>query len=327
MGIRMIPLTGLFNKTLRIGRDVSRKLGKQVDIHLSGADTEMDKNVIEKLSDALMHIIRNSIDHGIEDQKSRKKKDKSPKGNVYLNAKYVGNEIWITIQDDGKGLDKEKILKKAIEKNLPNANKDNLTDDEIWNFILLPGFSTATKVTGTSGRGVGMDVVTKNLEKIRGKIKINSIKDKGSQIILKIPLTVSIIDAAIMKVGESSFAIPTIDIMEVFKINESQIVSVKNKRTMVKLRKNVYPVLKLTDIYEISSNIQNLTDGIFILFEQGNKKVCLFADKIMDIQQVVIKPLSEIMGIIKGISGQSIVGNGKIALMLDPYLLINEYLE
>ena len=326
MTIRMIPLEGIFTKSIRLVRDLSRKANKIVNLKITGEDTEMDRKIIEELSDPLTHLIRNAIDHGIEDKKDREGSGKDKIATIHLSGKYEGNEIWITVKDDGKGLDRKKILSKAKERGLLVDDGSNLKDEDVWQFIFMPGFSTAEKVTDISGRGVGMDVVKKNIEKIKGKISIHSTKGNGTSIVLKIPLTVAIIDVITVKVSESVYSIPTVDIIEFFQPKESQITKIDSKEEIIKLRDEVIPIIKFYDFFKIKTEKTNLMDGIMVVVQREDKKAALFIEEIIGNQQVVIKTLTESFGHTRGVSGCSILGNGDVSLIVDTGNLIEECL-
>ncbi len=326
MSMRMIPLEGLFTKAIRLVRDLSRKANKKVSLKIFGQETEMDRKIIEELSDPLTHLLRNAIDHGIENKEEREKKGKEEIAIIRLDAKYEGNEIWITISDDGRGLDRNKIIKKAKEKDLIKGEGKDLKDEEVWQFTFLAGFTTSEKVTDISGRGVGMDVVKKNIEKLKGKITINSIKDKGTDIILKIPLTVAIIDVVTVNVADKLYSIPSIDILEFFQPKEEQISYLKNNNQIIKLRDEVIPVIKLYDFFRINTAKTNLSEGIMVVIQREDKKAALFIENILGNQQIVIKPLTEIFGESRGLAGCSILGNGDVSLIIDTAGLIKETL-
>ncbi len=323
MDTRMIPLEATFTKMIRLVRDLSRKSDKKVDLTITGQNTEMDRTVIEEISDPLVHIIRNSIDHGIETKTGRKEKKKSETGKIFLDARYEGNEIWITIADDGHGLDRGKILAKAKERGLVDGDNDNLEDSEVWPLIFEPGFSTAEKVTEVSGRGVGMDVVKRNLEKIRGKVDITSYKDEGTEMIMKIPLTMAIVEGVTIKAGENIYSIPTIDIIEFFKAEEGQINHLEDGRETIRIREDILPVIKLYELYNIGGAKEGLTEGVMIIIKSSNKKACLLVDEILGNQQIVIKSLSNYIGDKRGLSGCSVMGSGDISLILDTGGLID----
>jgi len=318
MSVRMIPLENLFNKMKRVVRDLSQKTGKQVNFTISGQDTEMDKNIIEELTDPLVHILRNSIDHGIETEEERIRKNKDAVANLSLTAKYEGNEIFIIIEDDGKGLDREKIIKKAIEKGFLDEYEamNTLKDKDIWKYIFLPGFSTSENVSELSGRGVGLDIVKKNLEKLRGKIDIQS-NANGTKFTLKIPLTLAILDGMLIKIGNTRYAIPILSIQQSFRPNPNQITVTMDGQEVVKIRDELFPVIRLHEIFNLKPDNENLSEGILIMVEANNKRACLFADDILGQQQIVIKGLDNYIGDVNGIMGCMILGNGEIGLILD----------
>jgi len=326
MTIRMIPLEGLFNKMRRLTRDLSRKFEKKINLHIHGAETEMDRNVMEEISDPLVHIIRNSIDHGIEPPKTREERGKEEAGNIWLSAKYEGNEIWITIQDDGGGLKKEKILKKAETQGILKSDPASMSDKEIWNLIFEPGFSTADKVSEISGRGVGMDVVKRNIEKLRGKIDISSEEAKGTAIILRIPLTLAIIDGISLKVGKQLFALPINDVIEFYKATADQITKTDKQAEVLTLRKEILPVIKLFNVYSLKTEVTSVSEGIMIVAFADGKKAALMADEIVGYQQLVVKALPEYMGDMNTISGCSIMGNGDVNLIIDTNALVQQVL-
>jgi two-component system, chemotaxis family, sensor kinase CheA len=315
--IRMISLSGTFRKMIRLVRDLSQKSSKKVDLSIIGEETEVDKTVIEQINDPLVHIIRNSIDHGIETPEERERKGKSAEGQLTLEAKYMGGEVWITITDDGKGLDRDKILSKARERGLINDDGSQLRDEEVWQIIFQPGFSTADKVTDVSGRGVGMDVVKRNIESIRGKVEIRSEKNKGSIVILKIPLTLAIIDGMITRVNNNLYIIPIIAIRESFKSDPKYITRTMDGQEIVNIRGRLIPVARIHEIFNIKSNHQKLEDGIIIVVEDEHRQLCLFVDEVIRQQQVVIKGLSNYVGNVSCVSGCTILGDGDISLILD----------
>ncbi len=327
MMIRMIPLDGLFNKMSRLVRDLSRKFDKKIDFTVSGQDTEMDKNVIEQISDPLVHILRNAIDHGVETTAARLAAGKSETGKISLHAKYEGSEIWVTVTDDGGGLSRERILAKAIQKGMVVGDGSALSDKEVWRFIFAPGFSTADKVSDISGRGVGMDVVGKNLERIRGRVEIHSEAGKGSEFVLMIPLTMAIIDAINVRVGKNIYSLPLNDISEFFKIQASQITVTGKGAELVNLRGQVIPLLKLYEIFNVKTAVENPEDGIIIVVSANNKRACLLIDEVIGNQQIVIKSLSEFIGKVDGVSGCTILGDGGVSFIIDTARLLSRRLE
>ena len=328
MAIRMIPLDGLFNKMRRLIRDLSKKFGKKIIFLVSGEDTEMDRNVIDQISDPLVHIIRNAIDHGIEKAAVRKKYGKGPEGTIKLNAKYEGNEIWISIIDDGGGLNRERISEIAVERNLMTKDQAaDKSDAEIWPLIFEPGFSTNEVVSEISGRGVGMDVVKKNIEKLRGKVEIRSEAQKGTTFILQIPLTLAILDGILFKAGDMLCSIPTTDIIEFHKPEEHQITTTKTNQQVLKLREEIIPLIKLSDFFDLPTETKEYTEGILIIATAYEKTIAILVDEIIGNRQFVIKALPEYLEDVKAVSGCSILGGGDVCLVIDTGDFINQILE
>lgn len=326
MSLRMVPLSATFQRMNRIVRDMSRKLNKEVYLEIIGEETEVDKNIIERITDPLMHLVRNSVDHGIETAEERELMGKPKHGTVILEAKNVGSDVHIIVRDDGRGLNKEKILKKARENGLLAMNEEIMSESEIYKLILMPGFSTSDSITEFSGRGVGMDVVANNIESIGGSISIQSEENKGTQITLKIPLTLAIIDGMNLKVGKSTFTIPMISIMESFRSNKESIIVDPDGNEMILVRGECYPVVRLHEFFKIKTDITDLSDGIIIMISQDGNTICIFADRLLGQQQVVVKSLPEYIKRfrkIKGIAGCTLLGDGNISLILDIGSLIH----
>ncbi|NLK27338.1 MAG: chemotaxis protein CheA [Clostridiales bacterium] len=320
MSIRMVPLTTTFHKMNRIVRDMSKKLNKEVDLKIIGEETEVDKNIIEHISDPLIHLVRNSIDHGIESPAERLSKGKPSCGTVTLEAKSAGSDVLIIIKDDGKGLDRNRIIKKAQENNLLYRDVSEMSDKEIFNMILLPGFSTKEDISEFSGRGVGMDVVAKNIEEIGGSVSVDSYFDKGTVITLKIPLTLAIIDGMNIKVGDSCFTIPTTSIKASYRPQEKDLITDPSGNEMIMVREKCCPILRLHKKYKVSTNITKFNEGILIMVEQDGKSLCVFADELIGQQQVVVKALPEYIKRLKkidGLAGCTLLGDGSISLILD----------
>lgn len=320
MSIRMVPLSSTFLKMHRIVRDMCKKLDKDVELVVKGEETEVDKNIIEHISDPLMHLIRNSIDHGIENNNEREKLGKEKRGKVTLEAKNSGSDVLVIIRDDGRGLNKVKILKKAKENGLLRKNESDMTEREIFNLILLPGFSTKDAVTEFSGRGVGMDVVTKNLESVGGTVNVDSMEGKGTTITLKIPLTLAIIDGMNIKVGDSRYTIPIIAIKESFRPAPDECFKDPDGNEMIMVRGECYPILRLHKFYNIKTDITKFEQGILIMVEHDGKMLCIFADQLLGKQQVVVKTLPNYVKSLKkieGLAGCTLLGDGSISLILD----------
>ena len=317
MSIRMIPLAGTFRKMVRLVRDLSKKSGKQVTFETRGEDTELDKTVVEQISDPLVHLVRNSIDHGIETPDVRESLGKSPVGKLTIEAKYEGNEVWINIVDDGKGLSRENILAKGIERKLVTVEESkDWSDQRVYKLIFEPGFSTAEKVTSVSGRGVGMDVVKRNIEKVKGHVDINSSPGKGSTLGLRIPLTLAIIDGMLLRVGKAIYTAPLLAIRESIQVKPDDITIVEN-REVVMIREQLVPVYRLHKLHKIKPDYENLEEAILIVLEYQDEVFGLMVDELLGQYQTVIKGLSEYLGKIPGISGCSILSNGEVSLILD----------
>ena len=317
MSVRMVPLETVFKKMQRIVRDVSKNMNKQTALVLIGENTEVDKNIIEKIQDPLMHLVRNSVDHGIELPEIRRQNGKSETGTVTLEAKNTGGEILVIVKDDGMGIDSDVIYNKAVEKGLTSQAKDELTDESIYNFIFAPGFSTKKEVSQYSGRGVGMDVVSKNISEIGGSVKVESELGKGSKFVIKIPLTLTIINGMNVGVGNSIYTIPIGDIRESFRVYEKDIISDLENGEMLMIRNECYPIVKLGNRFNLENAVQKWEEGIMVMVEKENKKVCLFVDKLIGEYQVVVKPLPNYLEHVEGMSGCALLGDGNISLILD----------
>jgi len=323
LAMRMIPIASTFNKMDRLVRDLSYKANKKVHLEIIGEETEVDKTIIEQISDPLVHIIRNSVDHGLESAEDRKKLGKDETGYIKLEAKHSAGEVWITVEDDGRGLSREKIIKKAVERGLIIGDGAGLKDDEVWKFIFEPGFSTAEVVSNISGRGVGMDVVKKNIDKLRGKVDIRTKPGVGTMVILRIPLTLAIIDGMVINVGGSQYTIPISSIRQSFKAKDDQVTHTPDGLEVVKVRGELLPIVRLHELYNIKPMYEKLTDGLLIIVENNDNKCCLFVDELIGQQQIVIKGLSSYLGHVRGVSGCAILGSGDISLILDIGDLIN----
>lgn len=317
MVIRMIPVSGLFRRMIRLVHDISAKAGKKVDLKLIGEGTEVDKTVIETITDPLVHLLRNSMDHGLEPPEERLAAGKKETGTIKLAACHEEGEVWITIEDDGRGLNRDKIMAKAIQNGLIEGDGSELSDKYVYNLIFQPGFSTAEKITDISGRGVGMDVVKQNLEKIKGKIDVSSVPGKGSIMKLRIPLTLAIIDGMLVRVGDVNCIVPVLAIKEAFRPQPENITITPDNEELVRVREAFLPVVKLHELLSVEPDSRELVEGILIVLEHQDRYVCLQVDEIMGQQQTVIKGLSEYIGNVNGCSGCTILGNGDICLILD----------
>lgn len=320
MSIRMVPLKATFQKLNRIVRDMSKKLGKEVRLEIIGEGTEVDKNIIEHISDPLMHIIRNSIDHGLESPEERAAIGKPEKGTVTLEAKNSGGDVLIIIKDDGRGLNREKILHKAKKSGLVNRPENELTDKEVFSYIFSPGFSTKDIVTEYSGRGVGMDVVVKNIGAVGGTVSVDSIPNRCTAITLKIPLTLTILDGMIIKVGKSTYTVPIINIRESFRAKAGDVITDPNGNEMIMVRGACHPVLRLHERFHAKTEITTIPDGIILMVESEEKCLCILADELLGEEQVVVKSLPDYIkhfNNASGLSGCTLLGDGSISLILD----------
>ena len=322
MAIRMVPVATTFQKMNRLVRDMSHKLNKDVKLKIIGEDTEVDKNIIDHLADPLMHLIRNALDHGLETVEEREIKGKPRTGNITLEAKNAGSDVLIIVRDDGRGLNRDKILAKARENGLLHRSESELSDREIYNFILLPGFSTKDKVTEFSGRGVGMDVVMKNIQEVGGSVVIDSIADQGTIMTIKIPLTLAIIDGMIISVGHSKFIVPTPSIRESFRAKPDDLITDPEGFEMMMIRGECYPVLRLAQRYQIETQVTDVHEGIVVVVEAEDKSMCLVADTLLGEQQVVVKALPSYLKRVRGVAGCTLLGDGTVSLILDVANLI-----
>lgn len=317
MNIRMLPISFVFSRFPRLAHDLSSKLGKKVDLKLVGENTEVDKTVVELLSDPLVHLVRNSLDHGIEMPEVRLAAGKPETGTVTLEAYHRGGNIVIEIKDDGKGLDKQRLLNKAIEKALIPTNSV-LTDKQIYELIFMPGFSTAEQLTDISGRGVGMDVVRRNIQSLGGNIEIASEAGKGSTISIHLPLTLAILDGQSIAVGDETYIVPLGSIIESLNIREDRINRVAGKGETFLLRSEYIPIIRMHEIFSVTSaRTTKLTEGLLVVVEGQGVRCGLFVDDLLGQQQVVIKSLEANYRRVKGISGATILGDGSVALILD----------
>jgi two-component system, chemotaxis family, sensor kinase CheA len=321
MSIRMVTLENMFTKMKRLVNQLSRKYNKKVSINIEGANTEIDKNLIEEISDPLVHLIRNAVDHGIEFPEDRKDKGKPETGQILLRARNEGNEIWITVKDDGKGLDQNKIIQVALKKGLiEKQDVDKMKEQDILNLVFEPGFSTVEEVSELSGRGVGMDVVKKNAEKIGGNVQVTSEKDKGTEFIFKIPLTIEIMEVMTTTIGGIKYSFPISDIIESLSLKRNKI-EIKDDTEFIRLREEIIPLLKLNHEMEVNDK------SAIIVLKKKDKKVCLCTDRIEGIQQTVIKPVPDYFGKLETIMGSSILGTGDITFIVDTSALIDKYVE
>jgi two-component system chemotaxis sensor kinase CheA len=317
MSIRMVPLATTFQKMNRVVRDMSKKLDKEVALEIIGEETEVDKNIIDHISDPIMHLVRNAIDHGIETREERVQSKKNDPPKVTLEAKNAGGDVLIIVRDNGKGLNKDKIMQRAVKNNLLKKPESEMSDKEIYSLIFLPGFSTKEQVSEFSGRGVGMDVVTRNIQEIGGVVSVESIEGSGTSIILKIPLTLAIIEGMTVKVGNSRFTIPINSIKESFKVREKDVINGLDGSEMLIVRGQCYPIVRLRDYFQVSTGLKDIEDGIILMLENDGNIVCTLVDELLGEQQAVVKALPKYIKKVRGLAGCTLLGDGDISLIID----------
>lgn len=323
MRIRMLPIGFVFSRFPRIVRDLSKKLDKQVDLQMTGEGTELDKTVLERISDPLVHILRNSMDHGLETSEQRVAAGKSEVGLIHMHAFHQGGSIHIRISDDGRGLDVDKIRDRAIERELirPDAVLD---EQEVIELLFAPGFSTAEKVSDVSGRGVGLDVVRRNIKALGGHIDLSTVRGQGTTFTIRLPLTLSILDGQLVQVGDETYIIPLVSIVESTQVVRAQVKRIAGRHELYRMRDEYLPILRLYEEFGATPNSTRLDEGILVVVEGNGRQACLFVDDLLEQQQVVIKSLETNFEAIPGVSGATILGNGQVALILDVTGLIDE---
>jgi two-component system chemotaxis sensor kinase CheA len=317
MSMRMVPLSATFFRMHRIVRDMCRQLDKDVQLDIVGEETEVDKNIIEHIADPIMHIIRNSIDHGIELAAERAKTDKSAKARVLLEAKNAGGDVLIIIKDDGRGINTEKVLKKAKANGLTTKPDAEYTDREIQQFIFLPGFSTNDQVTAFSGRGVGMDVVSSNLEIVGGTALVDSVPGEGTTFTLKIPLTLAIIEGMSVLVAGAQYTIPIVHIIKSFKAQPENLFTDPSGNEMITERGEIFNIVRLHEFFNIDGAVTDVCEGTLIMLANGEHVVCLLVDDLIGQQQAVVKSMPKYFRKVRGLSGCTLLGNGDISLIID----------
>lgn len=321
MKVRMVPIERVFNRFPRLVRDLSKELGKEIELQMSGEETEVDRTVIDEIGDPLIHLIRNSIDHGIEMPHERLKMGKPEQGVVVLKSYPDGNNVVIEVDDDGKGIDHKKIIEKAIEKKIiDEKDATNFSYEEAINLLFMPGFSTSDKISDVSGRGVGLDVVKSKIESINGNIEIQSIKNQGTKFIIRIPLTLAIIQALLIKLSNEIYAIPLSSITEIINISKEQIRDVQGQEIFL-FRGTTLPIIRLKEVLNIEDNRDN-EELVVVVVKKGDKQAGLIVDDLIGQQEIVIKGLGKYLGGIKYLSGATILGNGSISLILDVNSLV-----
>ena len=327
MSIRMVPVSTVFQKMNRVVRDMNKKLDKDAKLVLVGEETEVDKTIVDSIADPIMHLVRNAMDHGIEPKEEREKTSKPKTGTITLSAQNTGGEILITVSDDGAGIDRRAVLDKAQKKGLLTKPVKDYSDREVYQFLLMPGFSTNDVVTEFSGRGVGMDVVKQNVEKIGGDVAVESTPGQGTRVIFKIPLTLAIVNGMKISVGDTMFTVPIKNILQSFKASDESIMYDTEMREIIMMRGKYYPVVRLNQIFHIDTQVKDIDSGIMILVGTHDNSYCLFADALLGEQQVVVKSIPAYLAQFKvkktGLDGCAILGDGSISLILNVQNLYN----
>ena len=323
MGIRMLPIKHAFGRFPRLTRDLAATVGKKIDLKMSGEETELDKGVIEAIADPLTHLVRNSIDHGLETPEERRAAGKPEMGNVSLHAFHEGGSIVIEVCDDGRGLSRERILRKAIERGWITES-DTPSDETVNNFIFQPGFSTAAQVTDLSGRGVGMDIVKKSVQALGGSITLTSTPGEGTRFRIRLPLTMAILEGLSMAVGDETYIVPLTSIVESIQPKASDVRRIAGRAEVVTVRESVLPILRLHEHFDINPRVTNPAEGLLVIVENDGRKAALLVDELIGQSQVVIKSLEANYRKIAGIAGATILGNGRVALILDVPSLLRE---
>lgn len=326
MRVRMLPIASIFNRFPRMIRDLGQRLGKKMQLKMSGDQTELDKTVLEKIGDPLVHLVRNAVDHGIEMPDKRRGAGKDEQGTISLHAYHKGGNVIVEVSDDGAGLQRDKILAKARERGLVGADEE-LSDDKILNLIFAPGFSTAELVSDVSGRGVGMDVVRRNINEIGGHVQLYSTPGKGSTVRIRLPLTLAILDGQLTRVGREIYIVPIVSIVETIQIKRDQISSLAQKAELFRLRDEYIPIIRLYELFGVQADNTDLLNGLLMIVEADGKRVGLFVDELLSQQQVVIKSLETNFRQVTALAGATMLGDGRVALILDIPGVIVRYMN
>jgi two-component system chemotaxis sensor kinase CheA len=316
MAMRLVPIGPLFRRMARLVRDLSRQFGKQVEMETQGDEIELDRTIVEELADPLMHMVRNSLDHGIGTPAERQAAGKPARARLLLKANHQAGQVVIEITDDGRGLNRAKIIEKAVQRGLI-ASADGLADNEIYNLIFQPGFSTAAQVTNVSGRGVGMDVVRRHIEKLRGRIEIRSTVGRGATFLLKLPLTLAIIDGLVVGVGRERYILPLFAVREMFRPTAETIWTVQQRAEMALVRGALLPVVRLYRLFGVLPKSEDPLAGVLVVAEVEGQRFCVLVDELIGKQEVVIKTLGETFKSVTGVAGGAILGDGRVGLILD----------
>ena len=323
MSMRLVPIGPLFRRMARLVRDLARKFGKEVQMETEGDEIELDRHIVEELADPLMHMVRNALDHGIEPAQERTACGKDPQARLLLRANHQAGQVVIEIADDGRGLDRDRIVSKALERGLITSG-DGLSDSEVHGLIFEPGFSTAAQVTSVSGRGVGMDVVRRHIQKLRGRIEIRSVRGTGTTFVLKLPLTLAIIDGLVVGVGRERYVVPLFAVREMFRPGPETIWTVRGQAETALVRDRLLPVLRLYRQFRVRPRSEDPRKSVLVVAETDGRRFCLLVDELMGKQEVVIKSLGETFKAVTGIAGGAILGDGRVGLILDLDRLFQE---
>jgi two-component system chemotaxis sensor kinase CheA len=326
MRVRMLPIGSIFNRFPRMIRDLGQRLGKKLELKMSGEHTELDKTVLEKIGDPLVHLVRNAVDHGIEVPDRRRAAGKDEQGTISLHAYHKGGNVIVEVSDDGGGLNRDRILAKARERGLVGADEE-LSDDKVYNLIFAPGFSTADVVSDVSGRGVGMDVVRRNINEIGGHVQLYSTPGKGSTVRIRLPLTLAILDGQLARVGKEIYIVPIVSIVETIQIKREQVNSLAGKAELLRLRDEYIPIVRMYELFGTQADHTDLINGLLMIVEADGKRVGLFVDELMSQQQVVIKSLETNFRQVTALAGATMLGDGSVALILDIPGVIVRYLD
>ena len=323
MAMRLVPIGPLFRRMARMVRDLSRQFGKPVEMETQGDEIELDRNIVQELTDPLMHMVRNALDHGIESPAEREKAGKNPVAHLLLKGRHQAGQVVVEIADDGHGLDRDKIVEKAVQKGLIESG-EGMSDNDVFNLIFQPGFSTAAAVTSVSGRGVGMDVVRRHIEKLRGRVEIRSVKGRGTTFALKLPLTLAIIDGLVVGVGEERYIAPLFAVREVLRPTAETIWTVQQRSEMALIRGELLPVLRLYRKFHVKPRSEDPLQSVLLVADVEERRSCLLVDELIGKQEVVIKALGETFKSVTGIAGGAILGDGRVGLILDMERLFRE---
>jgi two-component system chemotaxis sensor kinase CheA len=316
IAMRLVPIRQTFQRMSRLVRDLSQKSGKALELVVSGEDTELDRKVVEEISDPLMHMLRNSVDHGIEDAETRRRAGKPPQGRLSLTAYHEGGNVVIAVADDGSGLNTEKIHRKAVAQKLVDPGVA-LSESEVHALIFRPGFSTANELTEISGRGIGMDVVRRNVETLRGRIEIRSSPDVGATFLIKLPLTLATIEGLLLSVGAQRFVLPTFAVRESLRPAPDRTHFIPGQGWVVQVREELLPLVRLADLFSIPAAVSNPDEAVVIVLEDHPRHMALMVDQLLGKQEIVIKSLGEALVNITGVAGGAILADGRISLILD----------